>query len=87
MTSLLMNHHDVQTRLKKRRVRLFLSIPPLYDLEAFKKSWKRIPTSVQDKLKRAKADGGYGLDINYLKSFFSGANHFQRRSRTFSSSS
>ena len=42
-----------------------------YDLEAFKKSWKRIPTSVQDKLKRAKEDGGYGLDIHYLKSFFS----------------
>ena len=54
-----------------------------YDLETFKKSWKRIPTSVQDKLKRAKADGGYGLDINYLKSFFSGANHFQRRSDLF----
>jgi len=54
-----------------------------YDLETFKKSWKRIPTSVQDELKRAKADGGYGLDINYLKSFFSGANHFQRRSDLF----
>ena len=54
-----------------------------YDLEAFKKSWKRIPTSVQDKLKRAKEDGGYGLDIHYLKSFFSGANHFVRRSDLF----
>ena len=54
-----------------------------YDLEAFKKSWRRIPTSVQDKLKRAKEDGGYGLDIRYLKSFFSGANHFVRRSDLF----
>jgi len=45
-----------------------------WSAQAFKKSWKRIPTSVQDKLKRAKEDGGYGLDIHYLKSFFSGAN-------------
>ena len=54
-----------------------------YDLEAFKKSFRRIPTSVQDKLKRDKEDGGYGLDIRFLKSFFSGANHFVRRSDLF----
>jgi len=54
-----------------------------YDLQAFKKSWKRIPTSVQDKLKRAKGDGGYGLNINYLESFFSCANQFERRSDLF----